>query len=583
MTTSNAPCSLNSSVKSSTSRLRNTEANHQCHDVLIIGSGAAGLTLALQLATDLNVAVLSKDTLTEGSTFYAQGGISAVLSDKDSIESHIEDTHISGAGLCNPDAVRATVEGGREAIEWLLGLGVPFTRLEDENCEEQDSGCLHLTREGGHTHRRVAHAADATGRAIETTLASAAREHSNIHLYEHHIAVNLITGDDEGVSRCGGAYVLDCKSGKVDVFRARFVVLATGGASKAYLYTSNPDGSTGDGIAMAWRAGCRVANMEFMQFHPTCLYHPQAKSFLVSEAVRGEGGQLKLPTGERFMQRFHARAELAPRDIVARAIDHEMKRLGMDHVLLDISHQPKAFIEEHFPTIYATAKGFGFDMAKESLPVVPAAHYTCGGVMTDLKARTDVKNLYAVGEVAYTGLHGANRMASNSLLECLVFAKAAAEDIVGQRDKPMASMDIPEWDESRVTDSDEQVVVSHNWDELRRFMWDYVGIVRSTKRLERAKHRVDLLNSEIDDYYANFRITSDLIELRNLATVADLIISSALRRKESRGLHYTLDYPDLADGTPQPTVLEPRLASGMAEAPQESLHQGAHAVTHSSG
>ncbi len=556
MTTSNTPCSFDDSIHDS-------DSNHS-HDVLIIGSGAAGLTLALQLAPDFKVAVLSKDTITEGSTFYAQGGVSAVLSDQDSIESHIEDTLIAGAGLCDPAAVRATVEGGREAIEWLLGLGVPFTRLDDENCDDQDSGCLHLTREGGHTHRRVAHAADATGRAIETTLASAARAHPNISLFEHHIAVNLITSDDKGTPRCSGAYVLDRKHDRVEVFRARFVVIASGGASKVYLYTSNPDGSTGDGIAMAWRAGCRIANMEFMQFHPTCLYHPQAKSFLVSEAVRGEGGKLKLPNGEPFLHRFDQREELAPRDIVARAIDHEMKRLGVEHVLLDISHKPADFIIEHFPTIYATAKEFGFDMAREPLPVVPAAHYTCGGIMTDLKARTDVKGLYAVGEVAYTGLHGANRMASNSLLECLVFAKAAAEDILAQKDTPADHSPIAAWDESRVTDSDEQVVVSHNWDELRRFMWDYVGIVRTTKRLERAKHRVDLLNREIDDYYAHFRITSDLIELRNLATVADLIISSALRRKESRGLHYTLDYPDLAPGTPQPTVLQPSLRGGSA-------------------
>lgn len=527
------------------------------HDVLIIGSGAAGLGLALKLAPSLKVAVLSKVEINEGSTFYAQGGISAVLSDEDSVESHIADTMDAGAGLCDEKAVRLTVENSREAIEWLLQLGVPFTVTEEDGY----SG-LHLTREGGHSHRRVAHAADATGKAIETTLVGQAREHDNIHLYEHHIAVNLITDEQNGRREAVGAYVLDRNSGEVEIFQARFVVLATGGASKVYLYTSNPDGSTGDGIAMAWRAGCRIANMEFMQFHPTCLYHPKAKSFLVSEALRGEGAILTLEDGTRFMDRFDPRLELAPRDIVARAIDHEMKRLGAENVYLDISHKPEAFIEEHFPTILAATKSFGFNMTKGPLPVVPAAHYTCGGVVTDDNAQTDIQHLYAIGEVAYTGLHGANRMASNSLLECLVFAKFAAEHIQGHIDKPWRDIDIPNWDDSQVADSDEQVVVSHNWDELRRFMWDYVGIVRSTKRLQRAKHRVDLLNREIDEYYWNFRITSDLIELRNLAMVADLIICSALERKESRGLHYTLDYPN-TDVSSRPTILQPRRSNSV--------------------
>lgn len=523
------------------------------HDVLIIGSGAAGLGLALKLAPELQIAVLSKVEINEGSTFYAQGGISAVLSDEDSVESHIADTMDAGAGLCDEQSVRLTVENSREAIEWLLDLGVPFTEVEEDGARG-----LHLTREGGHTHRRVAHAADATGKAIETTLIGQARAHDNIHLFEHHIAVNLITQELDGQREAVGAYVLDVDSGEVEIFQARFVILATGGASKVYLYTSNPDGSTGDGIAMAWRAGCRIANMEFMQFHPTCLFHPKAKSFLVSEALRGEGAILTLEDGTRFMDRFDPRLELAPRDIVARAIDHEMKRLGAENVYLDISHKPEAFLEEHFPTIKAKTQSFGFDITKERLPVVPAAHYTCGGVMTDENAQTDIRHLYAIGEVAYTGLHGANRMASNSLLECLVYAKQAAKHITLNSDKPWVDIDIPDWDDSQVADSDEQVVVSHNWDELRRFMWDYVGIVRSSKRLQRAKHRVDLLNREIDEYYWNFRITSDLIELRNLAMVADLIICSALQREESRGLHYTLDYPEPRDVCRSPTVLEPR-------------------------
>jgi L-aspartate oxidase len=530
-------------------------------DVLVIGSGAAGLRLALELADHCRVAVLAKGPITEGSSLYAQGGISAVLDPSDSIDSHVADTLDAGAGLCHEDAVRFTVERGPDAVRWLIDHGVPFTR-EHAGYGSDGGDHFHLTREGGHSHRRVIHAADATGAAIETSLVACARAHPNITLYERHIAVDLITTAKlgrSGPNRCVGAYVLDRSRG-VDVFRARFVVLATGGASKVYLYTSNPDTASGDGIAMAWRAGCRIANMEFNQFHPTCLYHPHAKSFLITEAVRGEGGLLKLPNGERFMHKFDPRAELAPRDIVARAIDHEMKRLGAECVYLDISHKPAEFIQEHFPTVYARCLEFGYDMTRQPIPVVPAAHYTCGGVTTDLHGRTDIDGLYAIGETAHTGLHGANRMASNSLLECLVFAQSAGQDIIAKLAGIGTPPALPAWDESRVTDSDEEVVVSHNWDELRRFMWDYVGIVRSNKRLERALRRVLLLQHEIHEYYSNFRVTNDLIELRNLVQVAELIIRSAQSRKESRGLHYTLDYPEAdASQPPQDTVLTPAL------------------------
>ncbi len=525
------------------------------HEVLIIGGGAAGLSLALNLPSHMKVAVITKEKDTEGSTYYAQGGISAVLRDEDSFESHIQDTLNAGGGLCDEAAVRFTVENGPESIDWLSSLGVPFTTDKRAN----GSKTWHLTREGGHSHRRVIHAADATGKALETTLINHARHSKNIEIFQHHIAVDLITGQKLGLehNRCIGAYVLDKQKDCVETFQARYVVLASGGASKVYLYTSNPDGSTGDGIAMAWRAGCRVANMEFMQFHPTCLYHPNAKSFLLTEALRGEGGHLLLPDGSRFMHNFDKRAELAPRDIVARAIDHEMKRLGVDCLYLDISHKPAAFIRSHFPTIFAKCEEYGIDITREPAPVVPAAHYTCGGIMTDLNGLTDIENLYAIGETAFTGLHGANRMASNSLLECLVFARAAAHHITESAKQPPQWDRIRDWDESRVTDSDEEVVVSHNWDELRRFMWDYVGIVRTDKRLQRARRRVELLLKEIEEYYGNFRVTSDLLELRNLAVVADLIIRCAQQRKESRGLHYTLDYPELSDGPPENTFLKP--------------------------
>ncbi len=525
------------------------------HEVLIIGGGAAGLTLALNLPRHLKVAVITKENQTEGSTYYAQGGISAVLREDDSFESHIQDTLNAGGGLCDEAAVRFTVENGPESIDWLSSLGVPFTTDQHANGRKS----WHLTREGGHSHRRVIHAADATGKALETTLINHAQHSDNIEIFQHHIAVDLITGSKLGFehNRCIGAYVLDKKNQHVETFQARYVILASGGASKVYLYTSNPDGSTGDGIAMAWRAGCRVANMEFMQFHPTCLYHAEAKSFLLTEALRGEGGHLLLPDGSRFMKKFDPRGELAPRDIVARAIDHEMKRLGVDYLYLDISHKPAAFIRSHFPNVYAKCLEYGIDITKEPAPVVPAAHYTCGGVMSDLNGRTNIDNLYAIGETAFTGLHGANRMASNSLLECLVFARSAAKHITDDLDNDYQWDRIKDWDESRVTNSDEEVVVSHNWDELRRFMWDYVGIVRTDKRLQRAKRRIDLLLLEIDEYYGNFRVTSDLLELRNLAVVADLIIRCAMARKESRGLHYTLDYPSLSEEPPQNTVLIP--------------------------
>ena len=505
-------------------------------DVLIIGGGAAGLAAALQLADAARVTVLSKGDITTGSSHWAQGGVAAVMDPEDSYAAHVTDTVEAGAGLCDPEVVKTTVADAPDIIAQLSSWGVNF---------DAEDNALHLTREGGHSHRRVVHVADATGKAITQTLTEKALDHPNIELFNDRIAIDLINLSKLGryPNRCAGAHVLNRNTGRVEVFQSKFVILATGGASKVYLYTSNPDGSTGDGIAMAWRAGCRVANMEFNQFHPTCLYHPHAGSFLISEAVRGEGGILRLPNGERFMQRFDERAELAPRDIVARAIDHEMKRLGSDCVYLDISHRDPDFIQSHFPTIYQRCLDLGIDICKQPIPVVPAAHYTCGGVMVDKRGSTDVKHLYAIGETSFTGLHGANRMASNSLLECIVFAQAAAESILTEINSTEWQYPPQLWDETQVTDSDEDVVISHNWDELRRFMWDYVGIVRTTKRLERAEHRVKMLRKEINEYYGNYRVSNDLIELRNLSLVAELIIESALRRKESRGLHYTLDYP----------------------------------------
>jgi len=519
-------------------------------DVLIIGSGLAGLSLALKLASQRKVAVITKKSLLGGASVLAQGGIAAVLSKEDSLHEHIQDTLTAGDGLCDPTAASYVIEHARPAIDWLIAQGVPFSRDAST-----DSG-YHLTREGGHSHRRIIHAADATGHAVQETLASKVIAHPNITLLEQHIAIDLITGKKFGHrhNQCYGAYALNCMTDEVITIAAHDTILATGGAGKVYLYTTNPDTATGDGIAMGWRAGCRVSNMEFIQFHPTCLYHPHAKSFLISEAVRGEGGILKLPDGTRFMPAHDDRAELAPRDIVARAIDFEMKKRGLDCVYLDISHQPLHFLQEHFPTIYSRCLSLGIDMARQPIPVVPAAHYICGGIVTDLHGRTDVPNLYAVGETACTGLHGANRLASNSLLECMVFSNAAAQSILATPPGPF--IQLPQWDESLVTDADEDIIISHNWAELRQFMWDYVGIVRTTKRLERAQHRIRLLHEEIYEYYANFHVSSDLLELRNLVLTADLIVQSALSRHESRGLHYSKDYPGILPMA-VPTVLVP--------------------------
>lgn len=509
------------------------------YDVLVIGSGAAGLSIALDLAEDTKIALLSKTKLQSGSTWWAQGGIAAVLDDEDSIANHVSDTLIAGAGLCHEDTVTTVASAAKENIYWLIEKGVEFTKEEDESD-------YHLTREGGHSHRRVIHSTDATGKAVSSSLSNRVLEHENIDVLENHIAIDLVKQADQGARkvRCNGAYVLDTKEENVILIQAKTVVLATGGASKTYLYSTNPEGASGDGIAMAWRAGCRVANMEFNQFHPTCLYHPGAGSFLISEALRGEGAILKLPNGEPFMARFDEREELAPRDIVARAIDHEMKRLGCDNVFLDISHKPEEFIKEHFPTIYENCLKFGIDITRDPIPVVPAAHYTCGGVLVDSVGHTDLVNLYAIGEVSFTGMHGANRLASNSILECVTYARLAAKEIRESLTNIPAPDYAKPWDDTRVTSSDEDVVISHNWDELRRFMWDYVGIVRTDKRLKRALNRINLLQKEIGEYYSNYKVTSDLIELRNLAVVAERIILCALQRKESRGLHFSLDYPD---------------------------------------
>lgn len=531
-------------------------------DILIIGSGLAGQSLALRLAEEYSVCILCKRDQPISASNWAQGGIAAVINDEDSIEAHIQDTLIAGAGLCDTEVTRMVVNNGRSSIEWLLQQGVNFTR-------DDTDASLHLTREGGHSHRRVAHVADATGDAVQTTLSERVKQHPNITLLEHHIAVDLITTHKlfketplDGPNRCLGAYVLNNITGKVLTFSAQYTVLASGGAGKAYLYTTNPDVSTGDGMAMAWRAGCRVANMEFIQFHPTCLYHPHAKSFLISEVLRGEGGILMLPDGTRFMPSHDPRAELAPRDIVARAIDFEMKKRGLDCVYLDISHQPADFIQSHFPTIYQRCLSLGIDITRQPIPVVPAAHYTCGGVMTDMQGKTDVDCLYAIGETACTGLHGANRLASNSLLECLAFSASCAEDI--RAAGKQATISLPDWDESRVTDADEEVLITHTWDELRRFMWNYVGIVRTTKRLSRALHRIHMLRDEVHEFYSNFRINHDLIELRNLLQVAELIVRCAIERHESRGLHFSKDYPDTLEDA-IPTVLTPENYSSLLD------------------
>ena len=532
-----------------------TEHQYTC-DVLIIGAGAAGLSLALKIASHSTVRVLSKGILSEGSTYYAQGGVAAVFSDDDSTDSHFEDTLVAGAGLCDEEAVRFTVDNAKESMQWLIETGVNF----DTEVNDQEKTQYHLTREGGHSHRRILHAADATGREIEESLLAAVKKHPNITLMEGYNAIDLITTQKLNLpaNRVLGAYVWNRTAEHVETVNAHFVTLATGGASKVYQYTSNPDVSSGDGVALAWRSGCRVANMEFNQFHPTCLYHADAKNFLLTEALRGEGALLLRPDGTRFMPDFDDRGELAPRDIVARAIDYEMKRLGVDCMYLDISHKPKDFIIKHFPTIYQRCLLLGLDIAEQPMPIVPAAHYTCGGVMIDHHGQTDIDGLYAIGEVTYTGLHGANRLASNSLLECIVYAHACAKDIINRipfyKDRKFAV--IPDWDDSQVENSDEQVVIQHNWHELRLFMWDYVGIVRTDKRLQRALSRVELLQHEITEYYSNFKVGNNLLELRNLVQVAELIIKSAIQRKESRGLHYNLDYPEQNEN-PKPTILNP--------------------------
>jgi L-aspartate oxidase len=536
-------------------------------DVIIVGSGLAGLSAALELSKSLKVAVITKRALLGGASDWAQGGIAAVINPEDSVQSHVDDTMIAGGFLNDPQAVEFVVERAADAIDWLVNAGVPFTRKRDDLVSE-----LQLHREGGHSQARIVHAADATGHAIQETLIRLVRANPNITVLEWHTAIDLITGrrlvsagiplNNHDIRRCFGVYALDQEKDEVVTLSAGHVILATGGAGKVYLYTTNPDTASGDGVAMAWRAGCRVANMEFVQFHPTCLFHPEAKSFLISEALRGEGGILRIPaesgeppaSGYRFMLDHDERAELAPRDVVARAIDYELKRRGLDHVVLDMTHKPKAFLESHFPTIYERCLALGIDIATTPIPVVPAAHYLCGGVVTDLSGCTDLPHLYSVGETAYTGLHGANRLASNSLLECIVFGHAAALNILQQA--LVEPSFLPQWDDSRVTDSAEQVVIAHNWDELRRAMWNYVGIVRTTKRLERAAHRIDLLKREIDEYYANFHVNNDLLELRNLVVCADLIVKSALFRHESRGLHYSLDFPNTVPRA-LPTVLMP--------------------------
>jgi len=538
------------------------EAAAQAAPVVIVGAGLAGLTVALHLATSHRVIVLAKRRFEEGATAWAQGGIVGVLGDDDSIDSHVQDTRDAGAGLVDEATARFIAEHSAAAVEWLVERGVPFSP------DPAGPLGLHLTREGGHAVRRIAHAADATGKAIHDVLLDEARRHPNIDMRERWMALDLITSRHlrrEEAPRCYGVYAFDIDRKRVETLPASSVVLATGGAGKVYRYTTNPDTSTGDGIAMAWRAGCRVGNMEFIQFHPTCLYHPQERSFLITEALRGEGGRLLLPDGTRFMAAHDARLELAPRDIVARAIDFEMKKHGVDNVLLDATHLGEAFLKEHFPTIYARCLQLGIDIARQPIPVVPAAHYTCGGVVTDLHGRTDLPGLYAVGETTYTGLHGANRLASNSLLECVVLGRTCALDI--NERGGLAAPELPAWDESQVENADEQVVISHNWDELRLLMWNYVGIVRTTKRLERALHRIKLLKSEIDDYYANFRVNRDLLELRNLVDCAELIVRSALMRHESRGLHFSRDYPQTLPVS-FPTVLVRGNGKGKGKKPK---------------
>ncbi len=510
-------------------------------DFLVLGGGVAGLSFALKAAAHGSVAVLTKRALQECNTFYAQGGIASVLSPDDSFERHVEDTLVAGAGICKREAVEVTVREGPDRVRELVALGAEFNR--------NAAGELDLTREGGHSQRRIIHAGDITGRELERSLLAACSDNKNITFFPDTTAIDFVLDRKAGPaqSRVVGCYALR-SSGAIETFIGKLTVLATGGAGKVYLYTSNPDVATGDGVAMAYRAGAQIANMEFYQFHPTCLYHPEAKSFLISEALRGEGGKLRLKNGEPFMERYHALAELAPRDIVARAIDAELKRTGHDCVYLDMTHLGRAFVMDRFPNIYATCKGFNIDMAVQPIPVVPAAHYMCGGVVTDLNGRTGLPGLFAIGEVAHTGLHGANRLASNSLLEGLVFGhRAALTGAAELASTPVLKEEPPAWDSGAAVDSDESVVVTHNWDEIRRSMWNYVGIVRSGKRLMRARRRLDLLREEIRDYYWRFKVTRDVVELRNIADVALLIVECATRRKESRGLHTTLDYPNRDD------------------------------------
>ena len=521
------------------------------YDVVIVGTGLAGLTAALHLAGRARVALLTKASLEGSSSWRAQGGVAAALGEGDDPSAHEADTHKAGVGLCNPQVVSRVVSEAPSVIDWLSRNGVQFA--------EGEGGIPDLAREGGHSHRRVAYVGDATGEAITRALWDRLQQAEGIDVHHGSMAVDILGGASAGgdASRCRGLYALNLATGRIDLFQAPVVILATGGAARVYLYSTNPDGASGDGIAMAWRAGCRVANMEFMQFHPTCLHHPQAKSALISEVVRGEGARLLTAAGDRFMEGVDERLELAPRDIIARAIDHHLKKSGDDSVYLDISHRPAAFVKRRFPGLCELCRNFGFDLARQPVPVVPAAHYSCGGVVTDAWGQTDLPGLFAVGEVACTGLHGANRLASNSLLECVVYGRACAQRIAAQLPELAAVPPGPAWDESLVRDSDEEIVVAHNWQELRYLMWNYVGIVRSVRRLQRARRRIALLIEEIDDYYGNFRLSGDLIELRNLVKVAELTVRSACQRRESRGLHFMLDYPEAASNA-KDTVLRPQ-------------------------
>jgi len=521
-------------------------------DILIIGGGVAGLSLALRIDNRYRINILCKGSIQDSASNVAQGGIAAVFDREDSFEEHIKDTLRTGEGLSNLDVVRLCIQRGPELIKWLESLGAEFARKENSN--ELDLGL-----EGGHSHRRIVHARDISGQEVIRVLSQKVLKRENIRVFEKHLAIDLISSRRLDISqrnRALGAYVLNLENNEVETFFAGAVVLATGGAGKTYLYTSNPDISTGDGIAMAYRAGATIENLEFVQFHPTCLYHPEAKSFLISEALRGEGGRLLRPDGNPFMHLYHSKKELAPRDIVARSIDFEMKKNGFDFVLLDMTHLSSGFLKKRFPTIYQRCLDFGFDMATRPIPVVPAAHYFCGGVRVDINGRTDIDSLFAIGEVSSTGLHGANRLASNSLLEGLVFGNQVAEFINNNPMEKPSIRNIPDWDYGDAAEPDEAVVVSQNWDEIRRLMWNYVGIVRSEKRLKRAMRRINLLRHEINEYYWNFKVTKDLLELRNIAVVAELVIKSAFRRKESRGLHYTIDYPDKDDRFLKPTRLK---------------------------